>query len=476
MPQMITEEMKKRWTPVLECTDITRKPLDAKDITMVMMENQLEWCKINNQELLKYGTISESTAATMNIGVSGGVSGTTSGPIATWTPVLIKMARHLPPNLVAFDLFGVQPMSGPDGQIFALRARYDNVNAGAIAHDDSEALYRAESNTAFSGTGTHAGESSGFTAGYLYDKTGELVPAVTTSVGTGLSVTDAQALGTSAKAWAKMGFTIDKTGVTALSRGLYADYSHELRQDMKAVHGEDVDAILADVLVTEIQSEMNREFIRVMNVSAKYGRAGTAYVWNSGDTAYDATKKAGVYNITLDTDARWSLERWKTMLFRFEVEANDIAKDTRRGKGNRIVTSSNVASALMLAGMLDFSPALAAQGDIEADDTGRTFVGVLANGMRVYIDPFAELDYATVGYKGASSLDSGIFYCPYTPLEMYRAQGEDTFQPRMSFKTRYGLVANPYYAKTAAGVDVTGKGLGAQENGYFRKVAILNLI
>jgi len=461
-----------KWKPVLDATPKSRFVMTKDDMVARILENQEDWNKKNAGRI----KIEESSVPNMQIGTStGDGNGINTGAVRTFSPILIKMARRVVPNLVAMDFFGVQPMSGPDGQIFALRARYEDDSTTGISFADNEALHN-EALSGFSGDGTaQTGDPSMFPQGHLRDRPSMEEPAAAPAYGQGMTSGTAQLLG-STNSWAKMGMTVEKSGVSARSRGLFTDYSHELRQDMMAVHGEDVDMILADILSTEIQVEMNREFIRLMNLSAQYGRQGTAYQWNTGTSSYDQVQRDGVYNITLDTDGRWSEERWKHMLFRLEQEANDIAKSTRRGKGNRVLVSSNVASALMVAGIIDFAPALQQHIGLNPDDaTGRTYLGNLANGMMVYVDPYAVEDYMTVAFKGQNELDAGIFFCPYTPLEMYRAVGEDSMNARMAFKTRYGLVANPYEIKTAAGADRTGKGLGAQENSYFRKTLVGNL-
>jgi len=430
MTQLVTEAMKGKWAEVLNEDVSGPAGLTREDIMVRLMENQEQWCD-KNPAMVRM----DETAASTN-GVAG---------IATWTPVLIKMVRRLVPNLVATDFFGTQPLATPDGLIFAMRARY-------TSQTGTEAFYN-EPNTAFSGTGTHSADPfEGASAG--------TVP----TTGTGMATSAAELLGASGgTAWGKMAVSIEKSSVTAKSRGLYADYTHELRQDMMAVHGEDVDAILSDVLVTEIQAEMNREFIRTMNIAGKW-------------STLPATT-AKVFDLVADTDGRWFLERLKSFMFRIELEANTIAKDTRRGKGNRMLCSANVASALAMAGLLDYNISnLDGQKNLSVDVTGQTFAGVLSNGMRVYIDPYAGVDYYNIGYKGPTELDAGIFFAPYTPLEMYRTVGEDNMNPRMAFKTRYGLAANPFYYQDAAGTVATGKGLGDNENGYFRKAKVVNLI
>jgi len=430
---LVTEEMLNKWKPVLESQDTqTATELTQTKIAARLLENQERWCKDNQAFLLE-------TASATNTMSAGG--------IATWSPVLIKMAKRLPPMLISMEFFGVQPLATPDGLVFAMRSRYGTPSG-------TEALFN-EADSAFSGTGTQAGTIAGLPANYV--SAGD--PAVDPSYGTGMITSDAEALGTPGKTWAKMAVSIEKTTVSAKARGLYADYSHELRQDMRAVHGEDVDSILSEMLVTEIQAEMNREFIRTMLVAAKYGAVGAT--------------KAGVFDVTADTDGRWMMERWKGLLYQIELDANAIAIDTKRGKGNRLLVSPNVASALAMSGVLEYNPNLA--NSVKVDPTASTFVGVLANGMRVHIDPYADREFYMIAYKGASEMDAGIFYSPYTPLEMYRTVGEDSFQPRIGFKTRYGVSANPFYVKNAAGVQATGLGLGQNENGFFRKAVVKNL-
>lgn len=428
---LVTEEMLNKWKPVLESKDSqTAAELTQAKIQARLLENQETWCKQNQQFLLE-------TAASSNA---------TGAAVATWSPVLIKMAKRLPPMLISMEFFGVQPLQTPDGLVFAMRSRYGSQTG-------TEALFN-EANSAFSGAGTQAGSVAGLPQDFL--AVGD--PAVASSAGTGMSTADAEALG-STKTWAKMAVSIEKTTVSAKARGLYADYTHELRQDMQAVHGQDVDSILSEMLVTEIQAEMNREFIRTMLIAAKYGAVGAT--------------NSGVFDVTADTDGRWMLERWKGLLFQIELDANAIAIDTKRGKGNRLLVSPNVASALAMAGVLEYNPNLATS--VKVDPTASTFAGVLANGMRVHIDPYADREFYSVAYKGANEMDAGIFYSPYTPLEMYRTVGEDNFNPRMGFKTRYAISANPFYKLDAAGNAAAGGGLGQGENGFFRKAVVKNL-
>lgn len=437
--KLVTEQMRTDWLPVLQSESAQIQPLSAENVSIRLLQNQAEW-------------------NTKNLGESEAPASVNSN-VGKWQPVLIDMAKRLAPNNIAMDFFGVQPLAGPDGQIFALRARQGVADASNTQQSRRE-LFVDEAQTNYSGdqTTVHSGDPSGFDQ---IDIEGS--GAGTSSVGKAMDTVKAEQLGSPAQPWARVGITIQKASVTAKSRGLYADYSHELRQDMMAIHGEDVDAILSDVMVTEIQAEMNREFIRTMNFSAKrVSKHGTN----------------GVIDMNTNVSGRWALEKWKYLLFVLEVEANQIAIETRRGKGNRVLCSPNVASALAMAGMLDYSPALNAQANLAVDPTGQTFAGVLSNGMRVYIDPYAVADYITMAFKGATALDAGIFYAPYVPLEMYKTQGESTFAPRMAFKTRYGLAANPF-VQIPVGQDpqvyVTSDGIAKDSNPYFRKALIKNL-
>lgn len=450
MTKMITESMRNKWTEMARAEDAPVASLSQEDITIRLMENQSEWCRTNMGD--------DGTKALTEADTAIGNASATSG---RWAPVLIAMAKRLAPINIANEFFGVQPLSAPDGQIFALRAR-KGVEPGTGNNHTKPELFMGEADSAFSGdTATaQAGDPSGFTALEVFG-TGD---ATATVAGRGMTTATAEKLGATG-AWSKVGITIQKSSVTAVSRGLYADYSHELRQDMMAVHGEDVDSILADVMVTEIGAELNREMIRHMNTSAK--RA----------TKFGAN---GVLDMATDVSGRWDLERWKYLMFILEVEANQIAVETRRGKGNKVLCSPNVASALVMAGMLDYSPALAQNRSLTVDPTAQSFAGILANGMQVFIDPYAgAIDYATIAFKGLNQLDAGYFYCPYVPLEMFRATGSDSFQPRMAFKSRYGVVANPF-VQIPVGQDpqtaVTSDGIVVDANPYFRKMAIKNLL
>lgn len=399
-----------------------------KFVTERALENQIKYMKSINE--------ASADSSTQTTGVSN------------WDPVLIRMVRRSMPQLMAFDLAGVQPMSGPTGSVFAMRARY-------ATQTGTEALFN-EANSGYSGAGTQAGDTSGFAA----DAFGSSDPATGTSTGTGMSLATAEALGTdSGTPWQEMTFSIERTDVSAKSRKLKASFTRELQHDLRQIHGLDAETELANILSTEIVAEQDRELLRTINISAQLG-------------AQDANVP-GLFDLSADSDGRWLVEKFKGLLFQIELEANQVAKDTRRGKANRIVCSSNVASALNMAGVLDYNPQLAA--NLNVDETSTTFAGVLLGRYQVHIDPYATRDYITVGYKGGNAWDAGVYWCPYVPLEMVRAVGEDSFQPRIGFQTRYGIIANPYSSTLANGNAKAGKGLGQGENEYFRKFAVANL-
>jgi hypothetical protein len=431
-----------KWSPVLE-NESAGKIQDAhrKAVTAAVLENQER--AFMEEAAQQGGMLSEAAPG----------NNTTSAQ--NWNPVLIALVRRAMPNLMAYDVCGVQPMSGPTGLIFAMKARY-----GAGSTGSTEALFN-EANTAYSGDSsvTQPASSSG-----LNDSTatgaGTIDDERTTGLAAGgMPTADAEALGsTGGSSFQEMGFTIEKATVTAKSRALKAEYSLELAQDLKAIHGLDAETELANILSTEILAEINREVIRTINSQAKTGAS-------TSNTAIN-----GIFNLSTDADGRWSVEKFKGLIVQLEREANQIAKDTRRGRGNFIITSSDVASALSASGMLDYAPAM--NTSLNVDDTGNTFAGVLNGRTRVYVDPYATQDYITVGYKGTNPYDAGLFYCPYVPLTMVRAVGEDTFQPKIGFKTRYGMVANPY-AGTAGPQD----GLAAvKTNQYYRIFRVDNIL
>ena len=440
MSQSNYQQLVEKWGPVLEHESFS--PISdshKRAVTATVLENT-ERALMESGDLSANMTSLLSEASPTNDAGTGGYGGgsTAGGPTAGYDPILISLVRRAVPNLIAYDICGVQPMTGPTGLIFAMRARY-----GSQAGD--EALFN-EADTDFAGTGTHA------------NTVPNANPALVTT-GTGLDTGAAEALGDGVGAgYAEMAFSIEKVTVSAKTRALKAEYTTELAQDLKAVHGLDAETELANILQTEILTEINREVVRTIYTTSVVGASNTA--------------AAGVFDLDVDANGRWSVEKFKGLMFQIEQEANAIAKDTRRGKGNVVICSSDVASALQMAGVLDYTPALNSN-TLEVDDTGNTFAGVLNGRFRVYVDPFAGGNYLVVGYKGSSAFDAGLFYCPYVPLQMVRAVGENSFQPKIGFKTRYGMVANPF-----AEGDAGSQGLGAltaNVNKYYRKVRISNL-
>lgn len=419
---MITNQnLIEKWKPLLEHPDLPKISETARrDVVASLLEN-------TEQALKENQTWSPSSLMEANpINQTGNVD--------NYDPVLISLVRRAMPNLVAYDIAGVQPMTGPTGLIFAMRANYANSTNAAIA----EAFYN-EADTDFSGTGTHAGNTG---------------TANTANTGVGANTSSME----TNTAFTEMAFSIDKVTVTAKSRALKAEYSMELAQDLKAIHGLDAETELANILSSEILAEINREVVRTVYNVAKQG-------------AQTNTTTAGRFDLDTDSNGRWSVEKFKGLMFQVEREANEIAKQTRRGKGNIMICSSDVASALQMAGVLDYAPALNSN-NLNVDDTGNTFAGVLNGRMRVYIDPYAGGNYMVVGYKGSSAFDAGLFYCPYVPLQMVRAVGENSFQPKIGFKTRYGMVANPF----APGANVGDGTLTAESNVYYRRVLVDNIM
>jgi hypothetical protein len=422
-----SEVLEKKWGAVLESPDAPAfKDNARKAITAVLLENQE---KALNEERAQTSFLSEDN-----------VIGAGTGAVKTWDPVLISLVRRAMPNLIAYDIAGVQPMTMPTGLIFAMRSQYQNA-AGA---NTAEALFN-KPDTAFSGKVTTAQaevlSGNGTNGSYVDPNTGATVNIGRTTAGAGFG---------------QMGFTIDKTTVTAQTRALKAEYTMEIAQDLKAVHGLDAEAELANILTTEIIGEINREIIDTVNVKAVVGGILSGGV-GTGD-----------FDLDVDADGRWAVEKFKSLVFQLELEANAIAKATRRGKGNFVICSSNVASALAAAGVLDYTPALSA--NLQVDDTGNTFAGLINGRLKVFIDPYSAADYITVGYRGATAYDAGLFYCPYVPLTMVRAVDPNTFQPKIGFKTRYGLVTNPY----APGASGNSTGTDAL-NPYFRSFTVSNL-
>jgi len=470
MQGLNAEYIQKKWAPILD-HEGGIKDSHRRMVTAVLLENQ-ERALREEREFLSEAP----TNATGSSGATAGFSATAAagGPTAGFDPVLISLIRRSMPNLVAYDLAGVQPMNGPTGLIFAMRSRFNSQSG-------DEALFD-EANTAFSGIGTnnalgnpYVAGSSGASAGFSTttqrgDNPGILDPnagPADYSVGRGMDTEDAEGLGETGNDFNQMAFSIEKVTVTAKSRALKAEYSLELAQDLKAIHGLNAEAELANILSTEILAEINREVIRTIYKAARPG-------------AQSNVATAGTFDLDVDSNGRWSVEKFKGLIFQIERDANAIAQETRRGKGNMILCSADVASALTMAGVLDYTPALNA--NLNVDDSGNTFAGVLAGKYRVYIDPYSAnvgsagngAQYYVAGYKGSSPYDAGLFYCPYVPLQMVRAVGENTFQPKIGFKTRYGLVSNPY-----AEGNVSNQGLGritAASNRYYRRVRVLNLM
>ena len=457
----LQEEIQKKWAPILEHADLPAiKDAHRRSVTAVVLENT-EKALRESASHGQYQTLTETTSALPlnNMGGSSSTAGT--GAIDTFDPVLISLVRRAMPNLIAYDIAGTQPMTGPTGLIFAMRSRYAANATTANALAGGETFYN-EVNTAFSTVVTGANTfGQKFVGSIPGDSNTTGLSAVNTyNTGTGMSTAQAEALGADGNTmFASMAFSIEKVTVTAKSRALKAEYTMELAQDLKAIHGLDAETELANILSAEILAEINREVVRTINITAVPG-------------AQENTTTAGVFDLDTDSNGRWSVEKFKGLMFQLEREANQIAKQTRRGKGNIVICSSDVASALQMAGVLDYAPALNSN-NLQVDDTGNTFAGVLNGRLKVYIDPYAiGGNYLTVGYKGSSAFDAGLFYCPYVPLQMVRAVDQGTFQPKIGFKTRYGMVANPF----AQGAVVGSGALALNTNVYYRRVIVNNLL
>lgn len=450
------ERLVEKWSPVLN-EESAGKIADAhkKNVTAVLLENQEMAIQAERAQLNE-------------------VAGNITTNVANWDPVLISLVRRAMPNLMAYDVCGVQPMTGPTGLIFAMKSRYagekvvphdgthQNHHNGLAypegrghAHewnDSNEALFQ-EAFTPYSGdsSGTQTDNSA-------FDVSADSQSLDPATFGPAMPTASAEALGApGGKEWGEMGFTIEKATVTAQSRALKAEYTIELAQDLKAIHGLDAESELANILSAEILAEINREVIRTINSQAKLGcqQSGVA--------------TPGVFDLATDADGRWSVEKFKGLLVQLDRECNQIAKETRRGKGNLVICSSDVATALVASGTLDYAPALST--NLQVDDTGNTFAGVLNGRIKVYIDPYATADYVTVGFRGSNPYDAGVFYCPYVPLQMVRAVGENDFQPRIGFKTRYGMASNPFVGPTPA------DGLAAaRSNQYYRIFRVDNIL
>ena len=429
----LSEQLQKKWEPVLNHDGLGAiKDNYRRAVTAVVLENQEK-------------ALREEKAALFEDAPANNIAGTGASAIDRYDPILISLVRRALPNLMAYDVAGVQPMTGPTGLIFAMKSRYTD-QAGA------EALFN-EADTDFSGDANGATHEGSNPVDGTY------------TTGTGMSTATAEALGTTGgEAFGEMAFSIEKTTVTAKSRALKAEYTVELAQDLKAIHGLDAESELSNILSQEILNEINREVIRTIYKVAKTGAASTA--------------TPGTFDLDVDSNGRWSVERFKGLLFNIERDANVIAQDTRRGKGNFIICSSDVAAALAMAGVLDTGRALQGSPALESDDTGNTFVGTIS-GKKVYIDPYsantgAASQFYVVGYKGATAYDAGLFYCPYVPLQMVRAIDPNSFQPKIGFKTRYGMIANPFVTKSDGSTD--GDTFTANRNQYYRRVKVTNLM
>ena len=432
-----SEHLQEKWQPVLEHADLPEiKDAYKKAVTTVILENQER-------------SMSEDRAFLHEAAPTNA----TGGSVDNWDPILISLIRRSMPNLIAYDICGVQPMSGPTGLIFAMKSRYTNQSGAEAFTSEADTDFSAEDAAGDLQNIDHTGSD------VLSDMSAHI------TVG-GMTTAQAEALGdATANSFAEMAFSIDKVTVTAKSRALKAEYSMELAQDLKAIHGLDAETELANILSSEILAEINREVVRTIYSSSKNG-------------AQTNTATAGIFDLDTDSNGRWSVEKFKGMMFQIERDANVIAQDTRRGKGNILICDADVASALSMAGLLDNASGLS--NNLNVDDTGSTFAGTLNGRFKVYVDPYANNSTATkffvVGYKGTSPYDAGLFYCPYVPLQMVRAVGEQTFQPKIGFKTRYGMVANPFATTAGDGViDLTNPGSSAR-NMYYRRVQVANLM
>jgi hypothetical protein len=431
----LNETHAKKWAPVLDHPELPKISDPYKRaVTALVLENQE---RAIQEEAANFGRLFEATP------VNVAPTSPSSGNIQGFDPILIGLVRRALPNLMAYDICGVQPMTGPTGLIFAMRSRY-------AAQNGNEAFYN-EANTVFAGT-----NGNGTVANAIVSLSQNVAAMTLANTGTGIATATAETLN-----MANMAFSIERVSVTAKTRGLQASYTMELAQDLKAIHGLDAETELTNILSTEILAEINREVVRTVYATANVGIVSTA---------------TASYNLssTADTSGRWQVEKYKSLLFRIEQASNKIAKDTRRGKGNLLIVSTDVASALAMTGLLDYNSALSNNTNLTVDDTGNTFAGTLFGRIKVYVDPYSVTgsDYAVVGYKGSSPYDAGLFYCPYVPLQMVRAIDPDNYQPKVGFKTRYGMVSNPF----AGGTNTSLAGaLTTDTNVYYRKFEILNI-
>jgi len=450
----MSEQLQEKWAPVLNHSELPQiQDSYKKAVTAVLLENQEKFLREERNILTE-------AAPTNSLGGAGFTgSSTATGPVAGFDPVLISLIRRSMPKLIAYDICGVQPMTGPTGLIFAMRSMK---GTDRVPSTGSEAFFNesdTEHSSENSGNSLASNTQTGTNPGLLNDS------GTYTQGGQGMTTAQSEALGDGAgNHFREMGFSIEKVTVTAKSRALKAEYSLELAQDLKAIHGLDAETELANILSTEVLAEINREVVRTVYRIAKPG-------------AQNNTATAGIFDLDVDSNGRWSVEKFKGLLFQIEREANAIGQQTRRGKGNILICSADVASALGMAGVLDYTPALNGNNGLAGvDDTSSTLVGTLNGRIKVYVDPYsanvADRHFFVMGYKGSSAYDAGLFYCPYVPLQMVRAVGQDTFQPKIGFKTRYGMVANPF----AEGLTQGSGALTANANVYYRRVLVDNLM
>jgi hypothetical protein len=445
----LSEQLVKKWSPVLEHPELPKVTDSYKRaVTAVILENQ-ERALREDRAFINESAPQNSTDASY---------------VQNWDPILISLVRRAMPNLIAYDIAGVQPMTGPTGLIFAMRAKYASQAGTEALFNEADTDFSARNaagDSTLGGVDGLGGGQTGTNPALLNDS-----PAGAYTAQGGMATSTAEALGDSSNnSFSEMAFSIEKSTVTAKSRALKAEYTMELAQDLKAIHGLDAETELANILSSEILAEINREIVRTIYIVAEAG-------------AQVSTTTAGIFDLDTDSNGRWSVERFKGLMFQVEREANLIAQRTRRGKGNILITSSDVASALQMAGVLDYAPAL--NNNLQVDDTGNTFAGVLNGRYKVYIDPYsannAAKQYFVVGYKGSSQYDAGIFYCPYVPLQMVRAVGQDNFQPKIGFKTRYGIQANPFAENSGSGAAVINGAGNINSNRYYRRVQVANIM
>ena len=449
------EHLQEKWAPILNHSEIEEiSDKYRKSVTSVLLENQERFLKEER------GLVTEA-APTNSLGGTGFSGGSTAtGPVAGFDPVLISLIRRSMPKLIAYDICGVQPMTGPTGLIFAMRSTKGtnrDINNSAVETFFNEV--DTEHSSENSADGLASNDQTGSNPGLLADGAGNY-----TIGGQGMTTAQSEALGDgSSNHFNEMGFSIEKVTVTAKSRALKAEYSLELAQDLKAVHGLDAESELANILSTEVLAEINREVVRTVYKIARPG-------------AQNNTATAGTFDLDVDSNGRWSVEKFKGLLFQIERDMNAIGHETRRGKGNILICSADVASALSMAGVLDYTPALAGNSNLLPDDNSSTLAGTLNGRIKVYVDPYSanvsDAHFYVAGYKGSSAYDAGLFYCPYVPLQMVRAVGQDTFQPKIGFKTRYGMVANPF----AEGLTQGQGALTSNANRYYRRVKVQNLM